>query len=61
MIIAIKIVFGIWIILVSLSVMVALYVAAMHEKEIQNIKSWYPLCELLKARIPKDYKKGGGE
>lgn len=27
------------------------------EKEIEAIKSWYPFCEIMKMRIPKD--KGG--
>jgi hypothetical protein len=28
-------------------------------KEIEAIKSWYPFCELMKARIPK--RKGGDD
>lgn len=24
------------------------------EKEIEAIKSWYPFCEIMKMRIPKD-------
>jgi hypothetical protein len=27
------------------------------EKEIEAIKSWYPFCEIMKIRIPKN--KGG--
>jgi hypothetical protein len=27
------------------------------EKEIEAIESWYPLCEIMKMRIPKN--KGG--
>lgn len=24
------------------------------EKEVEAIKSWYPFCEIMKIRIPKD-------
>lgn len=28
-----------------------------NHKDIEAIKSWYPICEIMKIRIPKD--KGG--
>ena len=30
-----------------------------NHKDIEAIKSWYPFCEIMKMRIPKD--KGGDE
>lgn len=35
----------------------ALIASFRNDKEIEAIKSWYPFCEIMKIRIPKD--KGG--
>jgi hypothetical protein len=37
----------------------ALLASYRNDTEIEAIKSWYPFCEIMKIRIPKD--KGGGD
>ena len=36
----------------------AILASKINNDEIEAIKSWYPFCEIMKIRIPKD--KGGG-
>ena len=46
-----------WNLILSFLVLVALFAGKKNDDEIEAIKSWYPFCEIMKMRIPKD--KGG--
>lgn len=47
----------IWCILLTIGfVLQGMYIRAL-DKQIEAIKSWYPLCELMKIRIPKGERK----
>ena len=50
-----------WLIVLTIGFIVQGAYIRMLEKEIEAIKSWYPFCELMKIRIPKDDGKGGAE
>ena len=50
-----------WALLVSFLTLTAILVGYRNDKEIEAIKSWYPFCELMKIKIPKDDGKGGTE
>lgn len=48
-----------WLIVLTLGFIVqGVYIRSI-EKEIEAIKSWYPFCEIMKMRIPKN--KGGDD
>ncbi len=47
-----------WNLILSFLVLVALFAGKKNDDEIEAIKSWYPFCEIMKMRIPKD---NGGE
>lgn len=48
-----------WNLILSFLVLVALFAGKKNDDEIEAIKSWYPFCEIMKMRIPKD--KGGDD
>lgn len=48
----------VWNLVLTFLAWTAILVGKKNDDEIEAIKSWYPFCELMKMRIPKD--KGGG-
>ena len=44
----------IWNIIISFLAVTALLSSYNNYKEIEAIKSWYPFCEIMKMRIPKN-------
>lgn len=42
-----------WNLILSFLVLTALLASKKNDDEIEAIKSWYPLCEFMKMRIPK--------
>lgn len=48
-----------WNLILSFLVITALLASKKNDDEIEAIKSWYPFCEIMKIRIPKD--KGGDD
>ena len=46
-----------WNLILSFLVLTALLASKKNDDEIEAIKSWYPFCEIMKMRIPKN--KGG--
>ena len=46
-----------WNLLISFVALTALLGGYNNHKDIEAIKSWYPFCEIMKMRIPKN--KGG--
>ena len=43
-----------WLITLTILVLLQGYYMRKLEEEIEAIKSWYPLCELMKLRIPRE-------
>ena len=48
-----------WALLISFLTLTAILASYNNYKEIEAIKSWYPFCEIMKIKIPKN--DGGGE
>lgn len=48
-----------WNLILSFLVLTTLLASKKNDDEIEAIKSWYPLCEIMKMRIPKN--EGGEE
>lgn len=51
----------IWALFITYLSIMAILVGYKNDKEIEAIESWYPFCELMKIKIPKDDGKGGAE
>ena len=49
----------IWNIVLTFLLWTVILVSKKNYDEIEAIKSWYPFCEIMKIRIPKD--KGGDD
>ena len=43
-----------WNLILSFLVLTALLASKKNDDEIEAIKSWYPFCEIMKMRIPKN-------
>lgn len=43
-----------WNLVLSFLVLTALLASKKNDDEIEAIKSWYPFCEIMKMRIPKE-------
>lgn len=43
-----------WNLILSFLVLTALLASKKNDDEIEAIKSWYPLCEIMKIKIPEE-------